>query len=118
MMCDPETKFFSGIRAEEGPKETEGKTPWAIFPWPEAESACRAFAYGVKKYGAPFTYRKGIAVEKLAEATIRHCVALLNGERIDPESGLFHSDHIAANGLMITSQSITYLPEQTPDEER
>lgn len=89
-----------------GPKESAGKTPWSIFPFQEAEHVVRVFDYGVKKYHAPFTYRKGIQVERLAEAVVRHCVALLAGERIDPESGELHAAHIAANGLMIISQSV------------
>jgi len=90
----------------EGPKESDGKTQWSIFPWPEAEHVVRVFRHGVKKYKKPFTYRQGIPIEKLAEASIRHAVAILNGERVDPESGELHAAHISANGLMMISQSV------------
>lgn len=93
-----------------GPKESDGKTPWEYFPWPEAEIVCRVFRYGAKKYKAPFTYRQGIPVEKLAAAVIRHATAILNGERIDPESGELHAAHISAGGMMIVSQSIAEIP--------
>lgn len=89
-----------------GPKDSAGKTQWSVFPFLEAEFVVRVFQNGSKKYGGPFTYRRGIPVEKLAEAAIRHLIAIMSGERIDPESGELHAAHVAANGLMMISQSI------------
>jgi len=109
--CNPEYRAQGPLEEQpitpEAPKESDGKTPWEIFPFQEAEFTCRVFGYGVKKYGAPFTYRKGIPMEKLAAAVIRHATAILSGERIDPESGELHSAHISAGGLMMISQSIS-----------
>lgn len=92
---------------DRGPKDTKGKTHWRVFPFAEAEHVVRVFKNGAEKYGGPFTYRRGIPVEELAEASIRHAVAILNGERVDPESGELHAAHISANGLMMISQSVT-----------
>lgn len=95
-------------RKYQGPKDSAGKTPWEVFPFSETEHVVRVFKIkkGAEKYGAPFTYRRGIPMEKLAAAAIRHATAILNGERIDPESGELHAAHISANGLMLISQSI------------
>lgn len=101
---DVETHMGEPIR---GPKETAGKTPWRVFPFHEAEHVVRVFKNGADKYGGPFTYRRGIPVEELAEAAIRHATAILNGERIDQESGELHAAHLSANGLMMISQSIS-----------
>lgn len=90
-----------------GPKDSEGKTAWRVFPFLEAEHVVRVFKKGADKYGGPFTYRRGIPVDELAEAAIRHATAILNGERIDQESGELHAAHLAANGLMLISQSIS-----------
>ena len=91
-----------------GPKDSAGKTQWSVFPFLEAEFVVRVFADGAKpeNYGAPFTYRKGIPIDELIEATIRHLVEMLSGERIDKKSGELHAAHVAANGLMMISQSI------------
>lgn len=90
----------------EGPKETAGKLDWSVFPFTEAEHVCKVFEGGAVKYKAPFTYRQGIDMSKLFAACMRHLVAIQRGERVDPESGQLHASHIAANGLMMVSQSI------------
>jgi len=100
------TKINEQKPENKGPKETSGKVRWKIFPFKEAEYVVKVFEYGASEmaYKAPFTYRKGIDPADLAEAAIRHSTAILAGEMIDPESGLPHAAHIAANGLMIISQ--------------
>jgi hypothetical protein len=87
-------------------KDTKGKVAWEIFPFKECEEVVRVFEHGAaeKKYGAPFTYRQPIGINKLAASTIRHAIAILNGIQTDPESNLSHFAHIAANGLMGVSQ--------------
>lgn len=110
-ILDEKKTAYAGEKKEaekhQGPKDSEDKTPWEIFPFAEAEHVVRVFKKGAEKYGGPFTYRRGIPMEKLAAAAIRHATAILNGERIDPESGELHAAHISANGLMMISQSIS-----------
>ena len=89
--------------AERGPKELTGKPDWSIFPFREAEPVVKVFEYGVKKYGAPFTYRKGIPTNELLAAIFRHAIAIQNGELVDLESECLHAGHIAANSLMMLS---------------
>ena len=101
--------FIKDIPNEQGDealKCTIGKTPWSIFPWREAEEVVKVFDWGrqPEQYGRPFSYREGIDPIKLAEATVRHAIAILEGEHHVPKSKLFHAAHIAANGLMIISQ--------------
>lgn len=89
---------------ERGPKETTGKPNWAVFPFSEAEEVVKVFEYGAIKYGAPFTYRKGIPPAELWSAIMRHLIEIQNGHDIDDESGCLHIAHIAANALMSLSQ--------------
>jgi hypothetical protein len=89
---------------ERGPKETTGKPNWAVFPFAEAESVVKVFEHGANKYGAPFTYRKGIPPAELWSAIMRHLIEIQNGNDIDAESGCLHMAHIAANALMMISQ--------------
>jgi hypothetical protein len=88
---------------DRGPKETSGKPDWSVFPFAEAVEVVRVFEYGARKYGAPFTYRRGIPPAELWSATMRHLIAIQNGEHIDPESHCQHMAHIAANALMALS---------------
>lgn len=87
-----------------GPKDQAGKTDWSVFPFQEAGEVARVFAFGASKYGAPFTYRKGIPQAELWAAAMRHMIAHQSGETIDPESGCSHIAHVAANALMMLAQ--------------
>lgn len=89
---------------DRGPKESTGKPDWSVFPFKEAEDVVKVFEYGSNKYGAPFTYRKGIPASELWAAIMRHAIAIQSGDDVDPESGCKHMAHIAANALMALSQ--------------
>lgn len=93
----------SDVEADRGPKEAAGKPNWAVFPFAEAEAVVKVFEYGSQKYGAPFTYRKGIPDAELWAATMRHLIAIQSGEDFDRESGCHHMAHVAANALMYLS---------------
>lgn len=93
-------------KENEGPKEKEGKIHWKYFPFEECEEVVKAFEYGVKKYGRPFTYRKGIDPLDLMEAAMRHLIEIQKGNILDSESGLNHFAHVAASALMALSQYI------------
>lgn len=87
-----------------GPKESDGKPDWSIFPFDEAEFILDTFAHGVKKYGAPFTYRKLINPRKLLAATIRHLIAIQNDHEYADDSDCLHWAHVGANALMALSR--------------
>lgn len=111
IIAEQQTEFKAEKKPEpetitRGPKDSAGKTKWSVFPFQEAEFVARVFQKGDQKYGGPFTYRRGIPVDELADAAMRHLIALMSGERVDPESGELHAAHVAANGLMMISQSI------------
>jgi len=102
---DEQTKFLMEMEElNEGPKEKEGKIHWKYFPFEECEEVVKAFEYGVKKYGGPFTYRKGIDPLDLMEAAMRHLIEIQKGNIFDSESGLNHFAHVAASALMALSQ--------------
>jgi hypothetical protein len=90
-------------------KDDEGKVNWSVFPFREARYVVKAFEHGAspEKYKAPFSYRDGVPMEKLAAAAIRHAIEILEGNLIDDGpggSGLPHAALIATNGLMLISQ--------------
>jgi hypothetical protein len=52
--------------------------------------------YGARKY-ALFNYLRGAPLSQYTDCLLRHLAAWHDGEDIDPESGLPHTDHIAWN---------------------
>ena len=58
--------------------------------------------YGFKKYGGKHGWKAlEDAVKRYEAAMVRHQIAKAKGEKIDPESGLPHSWHIACNALFL-----------------
>jgi hypothetical protein len=56
---------------------------------------------GANKYGA-YNWRKGANdIDRIKDAMLRHTLAYLDGERVDPESGESHLYHIAANLMFL-----------------
>lgn len=52
--------------------------------------------FGAEKYAA-HNWRTGGSWMKVADSALRHCLALLDGEENDPESGLPHLGHLGCN---------------------
>ena len=78
----------------------EGKPRVELVPPALIEGAARAFGYGAGKYD-PWNWAKGFPPVQPAASLMRHLLAWLDGEDIDPESGLHHFDLIAANTGML-----------------
>ena len=53
-------------------------------------------AYGAKKYAA-HNWRKGLLLSRTLGATLRHVLAFLGGEDLDPETGLCHLLHASCS---------------------
>lgn len=69
----------------------------------------QVLTFGAKKYAA-HNWRKGLQRSRLLGAVLRHIVAYLGGEDLDPETGLLHLHH-ASCCLMFASE----LHETRPD---
>ena len=67
-----------------------------------------ALEYGVTKYGrGNYMQGNGLKLTEVADSLLRHTKAWLDGENIDPESGLPHVDLMQANTLMLSQLSKT-----------
>ena len=69
--------------------------------------AARVFDYGRRKY-AEWNWAKGMPWSAPFACAVRHCIAILNGEQDDHESGLPHIGHVKCNLLMLMTFSRTY----------
>lgn len=74
------------------PKQAYGdlKVPLALVPSSALIWMGRAFKEGARKYG-PYNWReKAVETMTYANATLRHLYAWIDGEDVDPESGMPH----------------------------
>lgn len=96
--CKARLDFF-GIKAVVSStfmKFDNEKPRMALVPVSLGVAAANALTYGAKKY-KPNNWRKIDNVEQYVSALTRHIDAWREGEDNDPESGLCHLDHAAAN---------------------
>lgn len=64
------------------------------------EECARVFDYGRRKY-AEWNWAKGMKWSVPLACAARHLIAMINGEDIDPESGLPHRGHVFCNVVML-----------------
>lgn len=72
--------------------------------WTVHEPTCNA--HKEMRNGA-HNWRGGISYSRLLAALLRHSFAILRGERIDPESGLPHIDHVGCCWMFLSNQMKT-----------
>ena len=79
----------------------DGEKPRANLLPPRAVlEVARVLTFGARKY-APENWRKVDDLGRYTAAALRHVFAYMQGERIDPESGLHHLAHAACCLLFI-----------------
>lgn len=75
-----------------GVKHDNGKAPISLIPVEAILGEAQAFAFGATKYGR-HNFRNGLDHSRVLDAAMRHILAIVNGEDLDPESGLPHWAH-------------------------
>jgi hypothetical protein len=83
-----------------GTKHDNGKAPISLIPRAALVGTAQALDFGAKKYNR-YNFMEGIEYTRLTDASMRHILAFLDGEDLDPESGLNHIKHAAANLCML-----------------
>jgi hypothetical protein len=76
-----------------GIKFDQDKLPMDLLDPDAIEGLVAVLRFGSNKYAA-HNWRGGISWSRLIAALLRHTFAILRGERLDPESGLPHIDHV------------------------
>lgn len=85
---------------EEGRKSDNGKPPCELLSSIALIGTAQVLGFGAKKY-ASHNWRGGIAWSRLLGACMRHLLAVIGGEDLDPETGLPHIDHLAAEVMFL-----------------
>lgn len=92
----------------ENPKDAIGsdKLPIHLFPATAVALGSLANLHGNLKYGRNNWRAAGIRYTVYLDAIIRHAQAAIEGEDVDPESGLPHEAHIlAGTGIIVDARA-------------
>ena len=79
--------------------DDSGKPPLANLPWKALRKVSKVQAYGHKKYGDFYNYKKGMEVTRQLGCAVRHIADYLDGIDLDKESGESHLAHAACRIL-------------------
>lgn len=88
-------------KAEGGSKFDGDKLRMDLIPAEAIYAIARVLTYGAKKYGDR-NWEEGLSWSRPYAALLRHAIAWFHGEETDPESGLSHLDHVAANAAFLS----------------
>lgn len=97
----PEALFTEAGLAE-NPKEATGarKVQMHMVPAGALVEVAGVFEHGASKYGSYNWRVAGIKLNTYTGGIMRHLLAIMDGQDVDPESGLPHLAHIAAGALI------------------
>ena len=82
-------------------KADTGKLRWTLLPWSSVVSILEILEYGARKYSKDGWRTVPSAKARYSDALMRHFVAWLEGEKVDPESGYSHLAHVGCNALFL-----------------
>jgi len=86
-----------------------------LLPVDALNAVIEVLTYGARKYATATesgddNWRKpGFSWRRLLGSSMRHLLAFMRGEDIDPESGLSHLAHLTCNALFMTEHHIKKL---------
>lgn len=86
-----------------GTKHDQEKPPVELLSPAFLLGVAAVLGFGAKKYAA-HNWRGGIAYSRILGAIGRHFLAIVDGEDIDPESGLPHVDHLGCEVMFLSEQ--------------
>lgn len=95
------------IKEIEGKRFNNGKTRYDLVPVYSHEQYAKVLTMGAEKYGDN-NWRLGMSWNSVLASLERHLYAFKNGEDTDPESGLHHMAHCAANCMFLIEYSKIY----------
>ncbi|MFA5161170.1 MAG: dATP/dGTP diphosphohydrolase domain-containing protein [Elusimicrobiales bacterium] len=89
----------------QGHKADAGKPRLELLPGDALAEVAKVLTLGAKKYGDR-NWERGIAYSRVFGAHQRHALSWFARETRDPETGLSHIAHCAANALFLLSYEL------------
>jgi uncharacterized protein YuzB (UPF0349 family) len=87
-------------RDKQALRYNQGKVQWSLVDYKSIEPMVRVLEYGCLKYSKN-NWKKGMPASQIIESMLRHTFKLLEGELVDPESGIEHVGHIQCNAMFL-----------------
>lgn len=85
---------------KDGIKFDLGKPPVGLLDPFALSTMAQIMSFGSQKYGR-FNWRNGLVFSRFYDAALRHIFAFIDGEDLDPESGLPHLGHAMCNLMFL-----------------
>jgi hypothetical protein len=85
----------------EGLKFDGGKIRPSLLPIDSLTKICEVLEFGAKKYKANSWQTLEDGEKRYMDALLRHLFAYMEGEELDPETGLPHLSHAGCNILFL-----------------
>lgn len=89
-------------KTETGLKYDEGKLLMSLVDPRYVEDIAKVLTFGAAKYKPDSWQTVEDAERRYTDALLRHTMAHLKGEYLDPESGLTHLSHMATNIMFLS----------------
>lgn len=96
-----EDELNADYKKEMADRFNNGKPQWSMVDFKSLEDMVRVLEFGEKKYSRD-NWKKGLKTTEVVDSLLRHIYAYLNGEDIDPESGINHTGHIMCNAMFLS----------------
>lgn len=93
--------------SDKGVKFDNEKPMVALIPASALEEEAKVWTFGAKKY-SPWNWSKGLTYTRVLSAILRHTLAIMRGEDIDPETGCLHAAAIRCNAGMLIEFIMTH----------
>lgn len=87
-------------------KYDDGKPAFDLIPAKALEEVAKVYGFGAQKY-ARRNWEKGLNWCRVYGAILRHAMAWMRGETLDPETGLHHMAHAAFGCLALVEYHYT-----------
>lgn len=89
------------VSSTAGRKDDQGKNRLDLIEPEFIEGVGKVLTFGAEKYEENSWQKVENAENRYYAAAMRHLLAWRKGEKIDPESGLNHLDHVACNIMFL-----------------
>jgi hypothetical protein len=91
--------FEEPLILSQGMKFDNGKPDYSLLPFAAVDEVVKVLTYGAAKYDR-FNWEK-VQAERYQAASMRHFSAHMQGEKLDPESGINHLAHAVCSLLYL-----------------